>query len=163
MRKTCTAVIFCICLLGAYECSAFAGQYVIGKVARCIDGDSLIVRENGLNREIRLWGIDCPEYNQAYAVAARNLCKRLVGNRQVRVEIKNTDSYGRLVGVVYLENFNMNEELVRQGAAWVYGRYCQESICQEWKELEKTARSKKTGLWHEKNVTAPWKWRRAKG
>ena len=35
---------------------------------------------------------------------------------------------------------NINEELVRSGAAWVYDRYCTTGACEEWQRLENAAR-----------------------
>jgi len=131
-----------------------------GKVEKVIDGDSLILREGKRNYEIRLWGIDCPEYGQSYGANARRLSRTLLLSKKVHVKVKNRDNYGRYVGVVYLGNFNVNEELVRQGAAWVYSHYCHESICNDWKLLQEQARLDKRGLWKVKKQVAPWKWRR---
>lgn len=141
---------------------AHAEITLTGKVTKIIDGDSVLVLQRGLYHEVRLWGIDCPEYDQPYAVAAGKLVKTLLRGKIVTVKVKNRDMYGREVGVIHRGTLNVNEELIRQGAAWVYGRYCRESICREWKKLETRARSEQQGLWSGKNVIAPWKWRRSK-
>lgn len=149
-------------LLWAAASAFAAGPVLLGKVTKTIDGDSVILQQNGRNHEIRLWGVDCPEYDQPYGAAAGKLTRRLVGNGSVRVEVKSNDSYGRVVGVLSRGTVNVNEELIRQGAAWVYSQYCREAICGEWRELETAARSQHLGLWHERRPTAPWKWRRRK-
>lgn len=149
-------------LLSAPCAGCAAGQFLSGKATKIIDGDSVIVRRNGRNYEIRLWGIDCPEYNQPYGAAAEKLTRRLAGTGSVRVAVKSKDSYGRMVGVLYRGSLNVNEELVRQGAAWVYDQYCQEAICREWRRLETAAGSGHLGLWAHRNPVPPWKWRRRK-
>lgn len=132
-----------------------------GRVEKVIDGDSLILRQGKRDYEIRLWGIDCPEYGQPYGDFARKMSRIILGRQNVRVVVKGRDGYGRHVGIVYLEGLNVNEELVRNGAAWVYGQYCREAICDEWKSLEMSARNDRRGLWKEKSQVAPWKWRRS--
>ncbi|SHO50692.1 thermonuclease family protein [Desulfopila aestuarii] len=137
-----------------------AGRILRGRVEKVIDGDSLIVREGKRKYEVRLWGIDCPEYGQPYGANAQKLSKALLLNKNAQVVVRTRDSYGRYVGVVYQGNLNVNEELVRRGAAWVYKHYCRESICDEWKSLESKARFEQRGLWKVKKQVAPWQWRR---
>jgi micrococcal nuclease len=54
----------------------------------------------------------------------------------------------------------VNEELIRQGLAWVYNRYCKRPVCQGWKALEEEARKARRGLWSMPNPVAPWEFRR---
>ncbi len=55
------------------------------------------------------------------------------------------DRYGRTMAFVPVGDTLVNEELIRQGLAWVFTRYCDRPICQEWKKLEAEAREKKWG------------------
>ena len=54
----------------------------------------------------------------------------------------------------------VNEELIRQGLAWAFSRYCDRPICQKWKQLEEEARKAKRGLWSMPKPVAPWEFRR---
>lgn len=159
MKKLVVYFLLIICPIWLAAAASAAAFILTGKVTKIIDGDSVLVRQDGRSHEIRLWGIDCPEYDQPYASAAKKLSKKLLRDKVVTVEVKNRDSYGRLVAVVFVGNLNANEELVRQGAAWVYSRYCRESICSEWKKLETRAKADRVGLWGEKSTIPPWKWR----
>jgi endonuclease YncB( thermonuclease family) len=47
-----------------------------------------------------------------------------------------TDRYGRTVAFVKVGDTLVNEELIREGLAWVLTRYCDQPICQQWKKLE---------------------------
>jgi endonuclease YncB( thermonuclease family) len=49
----------------------------------------------------------------------------------VDVEPVTTDRYGRTVAFVRVGDLLVNEELIRQGLAWVYTRYCDRTICEE--------------------------------
>jgi len=52
----------------------------------------------------------------------------------------DVDRYGRIVGMVYVGNLCVNEQLVKNGLAWVYRRYCKIPMCSEWLELEMLAK-----------------------
>lgn len=134
---------------------------VSGRVRQVFDGDTLAVRtvERPYIR-IRLYGVDAPEHGQPYGEQAKSALKRIVGGKDVFIKIKNMDQYGRLVGEVFLEKQNVNEELVRNGDVWVYRSFCQEPEKGRWLELEKMARREKKGLWGLSDPEAPWKWRR---
>jgi len=161
MRNIRAALLVSILIIQALPCSGRDTEKLLsGRVEKVIDGDSLVIRQGKQNYEVRLWGIDCPEYGQPYGPNARKVSRSIMLGRNAQVLVKNRDSYGRYVGVVSLGNFNVNEELVRQGAAWVYNHYCRESICNEWKSLEEKARSERRGLWKMNKQVAPWKWRR---
>jgi endonuclease YncB( thermonuclease family) len=86
----------------------------------------------------------------------------MLKGKTVNVEIKGHDSYGRDVALVYSGALNVNEELVRKGAAWVYDRYCRDSICRKWEKFERISRAERAGLWAGEKAVPPWKWRRSK-
>lgn len=162
MRNARMMALVMVFIQSLYSVPCFGGgveRTLSGKVKKVIDGDSLILQQGKRNYEIRLWGIDCPEYGQPYGASARKMSRALLLSKNALVRVKNRDSYGRYVGVVYLGNFNVNEELVRQGVAWVYNHYCREPICNDWNSLQEQARLEKRGLWNEKKQVAPWKWR----
>jgi len=76
------------------------------------------------------------------------------------VVIQDTDRYGRTVGRVYVGNVDVNAEMVKQGAAWVYRKYAKD---QSLYALENEAKAAKRGLWGlpEAARTPPWEWRQA--
>ena len=55
-----------------------------------------------------------------------------------------------------------NEELMGQGLARVFNRYCNRPVCQEWQLLETEARQNKRGLWSTPNPIPPWEFRRSR-
>jgi endonuclease YncB( thermonuclease family) len=48
--------------------------------------------------------------------------------------------------MVFVGNTCINQEIVKAGMAWVYNYYRKESICQEWKQIEKQARDARFGI-----------------
>jgi endonuclease YncB( thermonuclease family) len=76
------------------------------------------------------------------------------------VEPVTTDRHGRTVAFVRVGDTLVNEELIREGLAWVFTRYCDRPVCQEWKQLEAEARKARRGLWSMPNAVPPWEFRR---
>ena len=153
-------IIFTLACLGPDTCSA--ARMELNKAFRVIyviDGDSLMA-ERGRNRvEIRLWGIDAPEYDQPGAAGAENHLTSLVSGGEVAVTIRDRDRYGRSVAVVECRGVNVNEAMVRSGYAWVHPYFCKEIECKKWKKLESNARKNNLGLWRWDDPIPPWKWK----
>ncbi|WP_163339232.1 thermonuclease family protein [Desulfopila sp. IMCC35008] len=112
--------------------------------------------------EVRLWGIDCPEYTQPFASEARAISRHYLEGKTIKVQVKYQDRYDRFIGLATYGNVNINQRLVEDGAAWVYKRYCRAAICRKWTSLEKRARESGTGLWHSRDPIPPWEWRKEK-
>jgi endonuclease YncB( thermonuclease family) len=56
-----------------------------------------------------------------------------------------------MVALVRKQGGLLNSELVRNGLAWVYPRYCHaQPLCTELELLERGARRQRLGLWREK-------------
>ncbi len=152
-RRAFSLLLLIITLLGG-------GFLLRGKVVSVADGDTLTVfTDSGLKR-IRLYGVDCPESAQAGGPEAAALTRSLTLLQEVQLEVLDTDGYGRSVALVRLPDGRLlNEELVRQGRAWVYTAYCSRPVCLSWKALEHAARAKQKGLWSRRNPKPPWVWR----
>ena len=129
------------------------------KIVEVLDGDTLVVLRDGQRKEIRLYGIDCPEKDQDYGQQATALAAALVSGRNVEIEERNVDSYGRVVGLVKVDGLLLNALIVENGFAWVYRQYCKEQFCTGWMKSEKTARAQHKGIWAGANNTPPWEWR----
>jgi len=134
-----------------------------GYVVKVLDGDSLRVKRGNKFYEIRLYGIDTPEYKQSYGKKAKRFTKSRTYKKTVTIEPRDVDRYGRIVALVKSQGRLVNRELVRDGLAWVYPKYCLEQpLCQEMKKEEARARRERRGLWKEKNPLSPWQWKRLK-
>ncbi len=138
------------------------GGVLHGKVIKVIDGDSIIVKTRQDRVEVRLYGIDAPEYDQPYAAKSKQITKRLLKGKKVDVRGVEWDRYDRLIAVVYQGKTCINGELVKKGGAWIYGEYCKKDMCREWKKRESVAKREKHGLWKGRNPIPPWRWRHEK-
>ncbi|MDL2307736.1 thermonuclease family protein [Desulfovibrio sp. OttesenSCG-928-C06] len=154
-RNMILLVLVIVALVGAYS-------YGRGKVVKIGDGDTVsILNSDGSFGKIRLYGIDCPENGQPGGAEAAAFTSDLAFLEEVKITTVNIDQYGRTVGMVHLPNGRMlNEELLRNGHAWVYRAYCKEPWCASWLQLERQAKAERKGLWAQKKPTPPWEWRK---
>ena len=130
-----------------------------GRVVGVSDGDTISVIHEGRAEKVRLEGIDCPEGGQPFGRRAKQATSDLVFGRDVRVEVRGTDRYGRTIGRVFVGQTDVSLGLVRQGVAWHFKRYSSESALAE---AENEARTSRRGLWADGDAIPPWDWRRAR-
>ena len=118
-----------------------------GVVTKIIDGDSIVVKKGKKYIEVRMYGIDCPEWNQHFSIEAKNHTASLLYNQRITLIPQYHDSYGRLVALLEKNGKDVNGELVRSGVAWVYPRYCRKKVCRSWLADQKIAKEEGRGLW----------------
>ncbi len=140
-------------------CSASSFE---ARVSRIIDGDSIVVSKAKEKIEIRLYGIDSPEWRQPFSREARSCLSRAVYKKNVVIFPQYHDSYGRLVAHIERKGKNINGYLVEQGCAWVYPHFCRQKICDRWYIKQKRAKQEQKGLWQEEKPVAPWVWKKMK-
>ena len=140
--------------------SAIAATLLEGWVVGVADGDTLIILdENRQQHKIRLAQIDAPESGMPYGRVAKKALSDAVYRRTVTVQAGERDRYGRVIGTVYLDQKNINLQMVAGGYAWAYRRYVTDiAYCR----AEARARESRRGLWAEKHPIPPWQWRRMK-
>ncbi|MEN8200020.1 MAG: thermonuclease family protein [Thermodesulfobacteriota bacterium] len=162
IRPLCYLILLSITFILVFTSQkALADQTGTAFVEKIIDGDSILVSYRSETTQVRLWGIDTPEYSQSYSKVAKKYTGRLVNKKRVRLEVKDWDNYGRMVAMVTMEDGKcLNEELLKAGLAWVHIYYCKEPICNNWYGYEKRARKERIGLWREKTPLPPWEWKR---
>jgi endonuclease YncB( thermonuclease family) len=97
---------------------AAAAAELRGRVVGISDGDTLtLLTDRRQEVRLRLAEIDTPERGQPYSERSRQLLSDLVYGKSVRVEIRDTDRYGRTVGRIYVGSRDINADMVRLGAA----------------------------------------------
>jgi endonuclease YncB( thermonuclease family) len=90
----------------------------------------------------------------------------------VRVVWEKRDRYARIVGRVFAAEcdaacpytIDVGLEQIRAGLAWHYKQYQREqspSDRERYAQLERYARDRREGLWHDAQPTPPWDYRLA--
>ena len=137
-------------------CATF-GKEITGKVTRVSDGDTLWVSDSLGRHKVRLNRIDAPESDQEYGKESAAHLKSLVGGKTVRVEYDNLDQYGRILGIIFLGDTDINLQMVRDGCAWHYKHFDNTPV---YAEAEREARAAKRGLWASGTAINPYQWRK---
>ena len=111
--------------------------------------------------KVRLSNIDTPELKQPFGFRAKEFTKNQIFGKEIQVEYKMVDFYGRLVGSVTLPQGKvLNKELIRVGLAWHYRVIPSPSTSLE--RLQYEAWEKKLGFWVDPSPIPPWEFRRGK-
>lgn len=131
-----------------------------GRCVAVVDGDTVVMLRGGDEEvRVRLYGIDCPERGQAFGARAKQAASGLLFGKDADVREINRDRYGRTVAIIVADGFNVNEELLAAGMAWVHVRYCGKAFREKWLSVEADARERRAGLWVEDDPVPPWEHR----
>lgn len=132
-----------------------------GTVTKVIDGDSIhITTTEQTKLKVRLYGIDAPETDridhhtgqvnkpgQPHGEESWKALESKIMGKKVRMDVLDIDKYKRLVGMVWLDDRNIDLEMVREGYAEAFIEYLKPPYRSQFLEAEKEARSHKRGIW----------------
>jgi micrococcal nuclease len=127
-------------------------QPQFAKVVKVVDGDTIRVIVDGVEKPIRYIGIDTPEstiQHEYFGEEASAKNKELVEGQDVILyrDISETDKYDRLLRYVYVENKFINLELVKQGFASAM-RYKPDTACANvFEQAQTDAQRLGLGMW----------------
>lgn len=115
-------------------------------VRHVIDGDSFDTTER---RQVRLLGIDTPEYGEPFARQARTNLEELILGKRVSLtyEADKRDRFGRLLCHVRIDDVWINRAQLREGLAMVYLMKPNTARRSELISAQNAARREKAGIW----------------
>lgn len=133
------------------------------KVFAVHDGDSYKVKFDTSNSSvwIRLYAADCPEVfspyvkkTQTFGRETSNYVRELLKGKRVNVIPVSTDIYDRMIAKVYIDGIDLTEYLIENGYAWFYdpGKEMPKEQKDKLKNLQKTAKKQKLGLWGQSGI-----------
>jgi endonuclease YncB( thermonuclease family) len=161
-----TAVCLAAPLL-ALLCLAAAADTLEGRVARIVDGDTLILLVAGAvgqqtQERIRLAAVDAPERGQPWGEKSKQALAAYTFGRDVTVAWAKRDRFGRVVGKVLDGERDVNLAMIRDGMAWWFRRFAAEQSAADrklYEAAENLARLGRIGLWSETAPIPPSEWR----
>ncbi len=129
-------------ILLVFSQATFADVRTPVELVRISDGDTVVARIDKNEFKIRLIGIDCYEtakinraYKQAYqnnlsidevvdkGLNSKRYLEELYAqnkNSKTSIEFKGLDIYNRVLGVLYFDKLNVNENLKLHGGCMMY-------------------------------------------
>ena len=157
MKFLALLVVLLTTTVDAHEKSEQKTKSIIGIVTQVIDGDTIWVSDRHGRHKVRLNRIDAPESNQPFGSESTAHLKSIITNRTVRIEYEKFDRYGRILGVVFFGEIDINLQMVQEGFAWHYRHF---DKTPSYSAAESEARAAKRGLWAAPCPINPRKWRK---
>jgi endonuclease YncB( thermonuclease family) len=104
-----------------------------------------------------------PTPPQPYGWQAETYLRDLLQDKQVVLDLYGKDRKGRILGVVWLGDINVNLTLVKQGLAWMSPSIPVIRVRVELEVAERQAQVGKYGLWALPDPEPPWEFRKRHG
>ena len=119
-------------------------------VTEVVDGDTFYL---GNGDKVRMLGINTPESGRPYAQEATDFLTNMILGKEVTLvnDSKNgdSDSYGRLLAHVYVNDTFVNYEIIKAGFAFHYPYTSGTDFDTEYEEAQTFASNNTVGLWTE--------------
>jgi endonuclease YncB( thermonuclease family) len=111
-------------------------------VINVIDGDTIVVNKGLL---IRLHGIDAPDLEYCGGREAKQRLEELILDKFVSLHELGMGEYNRVLGLVYFDNKLINEILLKEGHAELFG--AQTSAKEKLEQANQYARNNRIGIY----------------
>lgn len=144
-----------------------------GRVSDISDGATLtVVAQNKARHKVHLFAIDAPESRQPYGKESKQHLSDLVLGKEVRVEWRKQDRYGRIVGKLILQTppcatcpktLDAGLAQLEAGLAWWDRESRREQSLSDqgyYEYAEFDAKTRRIGLWQDAAPVPPWEWRK---
>lgn len=140
-------------------------------IVSCVDGDTCDVKHSDGNVDrVRMLGIDAPEVthnskeiSQPWGEKCRDNLKTIIDGKQVYVETRRRDGYGRNLGRILYAGADVNLLTLAGGCAWqYYPNGIAEELRADYLAAFEQARTNKIGLFAQKRPVTPTVWRKKK-
>ena len=127
-------------------------------LVKCVDGDTAVVKLNGVDTKIRFLAVDTPETKhptkkeqKGGKVASTYTCDALTKAKKLEIEYDDksdrTDKYGRTLVWLYVDDVLFQKTLIKEGYAEVAYIYSKYQYVDELCKIQKTAIKNKVGIW----------------
>lgn len=146
---------------------------IAGRVSEISDGATLTVVDHaGVRHKIRLAAIDVPESRQPYSKESKQHLSDMVSGKEVKVEWRKHDHYGRIVGKLTLQTppcttcpktLDAGLAQLEAGLAWWDRETRREQSLSDqgyYEYAEFDAKARRVGLWQDAAPIPPWEWRK---
>lgn len=122
-------------------------------VERAVDGDTLLLADH---TRLRLLGVDTPETKrkdwpvEPFGPEAHEFTRKHVEKRNIRLEFdkERRDKYDRVLAYVYVDDWFLNEELIRAGLGKAITNHpYSETMKRRFRAAQREAQRERRGIW----------------
>lgn len=147
--------------------AAFSQMKLDGKVVEIIDGKTIVIEvpitKNRFTAELEY--IEVPEPGQQLSQAVKEHLQKLLLGKNVNFNARIMMDT-KLIGKVFLDEIDISQQLLRDGAAWYAvlekGSH-DKGESENYQILEAQAKLEKRGVWGVANLKPAWEFRAEKG
>jgi len=125
-------------------------------VVDVIDGDTIVVLQNGKTKQVHLTSIDAPQMEQPYGKKAKTFAAKLMMNHVATISYIDSS---HATDIVSSDGKSLKWGLVRSGLAWYPDNHRKKTLRDVSDKLgkhERKARRARKGLWAQDNPRPPW-------
>ncbi|MCK5541394.1 MAG: thermonuclease family protein [Desulfobacterales bacterium] len=139
------------------------------EVLKVYDGDSIKVKGYNLIFMVRLVGIDTPETGkssysgQPFSSEAKEFLEKNIAGQKVVLKSYGMGRYNRQLAEVFINNININLEILKAGLAEVYkGKPAKDININHYYDAQSYAKKRQIGIWslNSKEYKSPKQWRK---
>lgn len=144
-----------ICFINVNHCQANSIEII-----DVIDGDTILINNNGVVKYVYINGVDAPEIGQPFSVEAKEYVRQILSDHDCSVNL--TIINGINVANIYCTNnkTKINTDLSCMIILTGYGYYQRERYEQKHFNSEKYAKNHKVGVWSSETREYPWDYRK---
>jgi micrococcal nuclease len=126
--------------------TVFAGTI---RLVRVIDGDTLVISDQGREEEVRLLRINAPERGEPGYAEAKQFLAELAGSGEIELEFEGEerDAYHRLLAYVKADGKDLNLAMVRAGMARFDKANGEGRYGDQFRAAEAEAKAGGRGIW----------------
>lgn len=144
--------------------SALGQMMMPGQVIDVIDGKTMVLAISSGKVKVELQYVEVPEPGQALYETVRTHLRNLVLGKRVDYRPRTLRD-DRMTGLVRLDNVDLSQQLLRDGAAWhipsqMSGQDTSESDL--YASIEAEAKKEKLGIWAVSDMKPAWEFRAEK-
>jgi len=136
-------ILFITSLIFYYQITDPAFPLQTAQATKIIDGDTI---KTNNSQTLRLLGINTPEKTQPFYQEAKDFLIQKIQNKTIQIESHGSDKYRRTLAYIFLEDQNINAQILQNGLATLY-YYDKDQHYNELKQAEEFARTNSLGLW----------------
>ena len=122
---------------------------IAAHVVNVPDGDSLVVKVDGIEEKVRLIGVNAPEHDECFGEESAHGLRDLIENTDIVMvtDIEARDQYGRLLAYVYRDDVLINEVAASRGLVLARAYEPNTKYQAQIDAAAREAQESETGMW----------------
>ena len=125
-------------------------------VVSVIDGDTVVVMQNGKTKQVHLISVDAPQLNQPYGPEAKSFTEEMLLQHVATIRYLDNN---RATDIISSAGQSLKWGLIRSGLAWYpdnHRKNALRNVSDKVGKYERNARRARRGLWAQDNPRPPW-------